>query len=84
MLSASGGSSINGVAVTSSNTVPFTPCRAIYVGTGGNLSIQFGIKNSSNTFSNTVFMNVPSGSIVPVRAQYIFTDTTANNLVILY
>ena len=53
-------------------------CRALFVGTAGNLNID-------DAFGNTVlFSNVPAG-IFPVRAKRVrSTSTTASNLVALY
>jgi hypothetical protein len=67
-------------AVTPSDTVNFTRvCRALYVGSGGNLAVVEG------DASVTVFANVPTGYILPVRAIRInSTGTTASNIVALY
>ena len=93
MLSALDGPAINGIPVNANNTNVFTNiCKGIYVGQSGNVNIQFGIPQSNATISgsnvslsNCVFVNVVAGSILPVRANIIYsTSTTANSFVILY
>jgi hypothetical protein len=70
----------NALAVTPSDSADLTgaPCRALYVGTGGNISLIVG----GNTLT---FTAVPSGSILPVRASRVrSTSTTASNIIALY
>jgi hypothetical protein len=66
--------------VTPSDTVNFArDCRGLYVGVGGNISLL--LINGTTT----VFANVPTGSILPVRARRVnSTGTTANSIVALY
>lgn len=68
-------------AVTASDSTDLDggTCRALYVGTGGNINID-------DAFGNTVLLsNVPTGSVLPVRAKRVrATSTTASNLVALY
>lgn len=53
--------------------------KALFVGTGGNLTVR----GSGN--ADLVFKNVPDGSILPFRAQYVrATGTTAADIVALY
>ena len=53
-------------------------CRAIYVGTGGDLKLTVGS-------TAVTFKNVPSGTLLPIRAQLIWsTGTTASNVVALF
>lgn len=69
------------VAVTPSDSTNFTagPCRALYVGTGGNV-VVVGVDGTATTF-----VSVPSGSILPVAAERVnATDTTATSIVALY
>lgn len=50
--------------------------RGLYIGTGGNLSI---IDKEGN---ESIFIDVPSGSILPVRPAIIkSTGTTAGNII---
>lgn len=54
--------------------------KALFVGTGGNLTAR-GVGGGADT----VWKNVPSGSIVPLRAQYVrATGTTAADILALY
>ena len=59
------------------------PVRGLYVGgTGGDISIQ--LKGNTST---VVFPDVPAGTVLPVRAQYVLaTGTTveANGIIALY
>ena len=69
----------NAIAVTPSDSVDLTgaPCRALYIGTGGNLSVIIG--GATVTFSNV------AGGILPIRASRVrATGTTATNIVALY
>lgn len=68
--------SIDGFAITPSdaNTL-ISVTRGIYVGTTGDVGIQFLSGN------NYVFSTVPAGMILPVRALKVFeSNTTASNL----
>ncbi|AJP73133.1 spike base protein, RCAP_Rcc01079 family [Sphingomonas hengshuiensis] len=54
--------------------------KALYVGTGGNIAMR-GV----NGTIDQSWKNVPSGCILPFRAQYIrATGTTAADLLALY
>lgn len=62
----------NHYTVTASNTAPLVPVpRALYVATAGNVTIV----DSSNT---AVTYAVTAGQIVPFRAIYVNTDSTAS------
>lgn len=65
------------VAVTPSNSVTFTPpLNGIFVGTGGILQI---LTPAGNVVE---FLNVPSGTTVPVQASQVqSTNTTAAAIV---
>ena len=53
--------------------------RAIYIGTGGNICVV------TSSGDEVIFKNVPSGSILPVRASRIkATGTSAADLVMLF
>lgn len=59
-----------------SNELAVIP-KALYVGTGGDITLQ-----GANGSSNVVFKNVPSGAILPVRPLFIrSTGTTATDIV---
>lgn len=65
--------------VTPNDAVPLDPVpKALYVGTGGT------IKLSGVGGANCTFTNVANGTMLPVRAEYVYsTGTTANNIVAL-
>lgn len=68
-------------AVTKSDSVNYTDsrvARALYVGTGGNVSL---LVRSGTT---VVFNNVPSGAILPVWHTRVNTATTAADMVALF
>jgi hypothetical protein len=68
-------------AVTASDTTDLAagPCRALYVGTGGNV-VAVTTAGTAVTFSN-----VPTGTLLPVIARRVnSTSTTASNIVALY
>lgn len=72
----------NHAAVTThnSNALPGGVAKAIYVGTGGDVTLR-----ASNASSDVTFKNVPSGCFLPVRAEYVrTTGTTAADMVALY
>lgn len=74
------GPATGGFAVTPSDADALsTVCRALYVGGGGNLVVRM---LSGETL---VFPNVPSGSLLPLRASHVMTTgTAATGLVALY
>ncbi|RYY47823.1 MAG: hypothetical protein EOP59_00360 [Sphingomonadales bacterium] len=54
--------------------------KALFVGTGGTLTMR-GV----NDGADRIWKNVPSGSVLPFRAQYVrATGTTAADLLALY
>ncbi|MGE0776195.1 MAG: hypothetical protein AB7G25_17725 [Sphingomonadaceae bacterium] len=54
--------------------------KALFVGTGGNIMMR-----GKNGTADQLWKNVPSGAILPFRAQYIrATGTTAADLLALY
>ena len=65
-------------AVTPSDTTELN-CRALYVGTTGNVVLQMPGRSETVTFSN-----VPAGTFMPVSARRVMAATTATNLVALY
>lgn len=70
-----------GFAVTPSDTVDLSaPCRALYVGTGGDVTV-IQLDNSTAV----TFKNVASGAILPIQvARVKATATTATDIVALY
>jgi hypothetical protein len=69
------------LAVTPDDANPLADIpKALYVGTGGTIAMRgvFGSTDQS-------WKNVPSGSILPFRAQYVrATGTTAADILALY
>ena len=68
-----------GFAVTASDTTAFAQAtRAIYVGTGGSLSVEL-------IWGQTIVLqNVASGTMLPLRARKVLAATTASSIVGLY
>ncbi|RIA37865.1 hypothetical protein DFR49_3754 [Hephaestia caeni] len=57
------------------NDVP----KALYVGTGGTIAMR------GTGAADTVWKNVPSGTVLPFRARYVrATGTTAADILALY
>ena len=74
-------SAVGAAAVTpdNSNDLPNGPCRALYIGTAGAISLDVG--NSTAV----IFAGVPAGTILPVHAKRVrATGTVATNIVALY
>jgi hypothetical protein len=54
--------------------------KALYVGTAGNITMR-GLRDTADQ----VWKNVPAGTILPFRAQYVrATGTTAADILALY
>jgi hypothetical protein len=54
--------------------------KALFVGTGGHIAMR-GVNGSADQ----LWKNVPSGAVLPFRAQYVrATGTTAADLLALY
>lgn len=54
--------------------------KALYVGTGGNLTLR-GTRGSADA----VLKNVPDGQVLPIRASHVrATGTTAADILALY
>ena len=71
----------NFAAVTPHDTteLPHGMCRGIYVGVTGNVAVQ------DKDGTNVVFVGVPAGTILPVKAKIIrSTSTTATSLIALF
>lgn len=65
-------------AVVPSDSQGIEICRALYVGVGGNLSVQMADGGAA------VFANVPAGSILPVQCSRVNASTTASSILALY
>ena len=74
-------SAVGQAAITpnDSTDLPVAPCRGIYVGAGGGVTVDVG------NDANVTYVGVPQGSILPVQASRVrATGTTATNLVAMY
>lgn len=69
-----------GIAVTPSDTSALSvPSRALYVGSGGTLAVRM------LSGDDLTFINVASGSFLPVRASHVLSaGTTAGAIVALF
>ena len=65
-------------AVTPSDSTELN-CRALYVGTSGNVVVQMPNRDTAITF-----FGVLGGTILPVSARRVMAATTASNIVALY
>lgn len=60
------------------NDAALGTCRALFVGTGGNVNVRVA-------GATVLYKNVPSGAILPVQASMVVgTSTTATDIVALY
>lgn len=71
------GPAINGVAVTPSDTTILN-CRALWVGTTGNLTVDFADGNS-----DVLIKNVPVG-VFPFAVKRVKAATTAEDIVAFF
>jgi hypothetical protein len=66
-------------AITKSDTATFSP-SAIYVGTGGTVIVRQG-----NGRPNLTFLNIPSGSVLPLMVTGVMsTSTTGSDFIRLF
>ena len=54
--------------------------RALYVGTSGNLVVRMGVEQDIDI----TFIDVPAGSLLPIRVAQVRALTTAANIVALF
>lgn len=67
-------------AVTPHDTNTIAPCRSLFIGGAGNITLSTGSDDS-----DVLFTGVTAGMILPVRASAVrATGTTATNIVALY
>jgi hypothetical protein len=70
---------LDAVAVTPSDTTVLANVRSLYVGTTGNVAVEFAGDTTA-----VVFQSVPAGTILPLAvSQVMNTNTTASNIVAL-
>lgn len=66
-------------AVTPNDSTVIEPPKAVYIGTGGNLTV------TNDAGAHVLFKNVANGQILDIRPTRIrATGTTAADLVLLY
>lgn len=67
--------SVKAVTPSDSDALPTLP-KALYVGTGGHVTVR-----CADDSADVVFRNVPSGSIIRARTRYVrATGTTAADI----
>lgn len=67
---------LNADTVTPSDATVFAESSVIYAGVGGDIAVK------TTYGTNVTFLNVPTGSTVPVQVKMVLaTGTTATNLV---
>ena len=68
------------VTPTDDTDLTWGPCRALYVGTAGDVAVIL-----DNDTVAVTFVGVLAGSILPIMVKYVqSTSTTASNIVALY
>lgn len=79
------GTAYRAVAIVPSDTVPLSPCSAIYVGGAGDIVlVPSGNAGASVAAASVTLKAVPVGTVLHVSAQYVMaTGTTATDLVAL-
>jgi hypothetical protein len=72
---------VKAVSVTAADSdLATVPCRAVYVGTGGNVALMLADDSAA-----VIFTNVPDGTLLPFACKQIrSTSTTASGLVAVY
>ena len=66
------------VEVTASDVTVLTACRALYVGTGGDVTVR------TVSGQTVTFHNVPDGAILPVSVDQVRAASTASQIRALY
>lgn len=68
------------VAVTPSNSAELNCSRGLFVGVGGNITVDMAVQGT-----NVTFLNVPSGTLLPLQVTRVYlTGTTASSILALY
>ena len=63
---------------TGTSDLVFTT-RALYIGSGGNLTVMMTSYDNSNTIVS--FNNINGGSILPIRVKKVYANSTASSIV---
>lgn len=76
-------------SVTISDGATFAACRALYVGVGGNVSVQMAGPSpggrGTGTGAYVQFVGVPTGAILPISVVEVrATSTTASSIMRLF
>lgn len=83
MLGTLDGPIINAANVSPSDSTVITMTRGLWIGGAGNVQVQFGTGGNANTIVK--FVNVPAGSLLPVRVNKVFSgNTSATDILALY
>lgn len=73
--------------VTISDGATFAACRALYVGVGGNLSVQMAgpSPGGAGVGSYVQFVGVPTGAVLPISVVEVrATSTTCSSVLRLF
>jgi hypothetical protein len=70
---------MDAAAITPGSSSLAQTTRALYVGNTGNVCVQMLGYDNSNTV--VTFVNVPAGTVLPVRVTKVFSNSTANNFI---
>ncbi len=71
------------IAITPSSSILTQTTRALYVGGTGNVAVQMAGYGGANG-SIVTFVAVQAGSVLPLRVDYVFANTTATSILGLY
>jgi hypothetical protein len=74
---------VDASAVTPGDTT-LNPTRALYIGTGGNLTVQMAADLDGEGGETVTFISVATGSILPISVIKVTAATTASSIVALY
>lgn len=72
------GPAMQAKAVTKSDTTTIGGCRALYIGTAGDLTVDTAGQ------TDIAFVGVPAGTILPLAVLRVKAATTASDIVALY
>jgi hypothetical protein len=70
---------LRGFAITKSDSTELPLTKALYIGTGGNLTVS--MRGIDDQEADVVFANIQDGSLLPIRATKVKAATTASNIV---
>lgn len=70
---------LRGITPSATEDLPDGVCRAVWVGTGGDLEVV-----AEEDSTGVTFTNIPDGTLILVRAKAVRNGTTATDLVAMY